>query len=316
MFTTLVSLFLSVFGALRAAPLYYSRILTIGSTIWASLGDGTATIGTLPGVITSTPVFRLPPSHVVPTLPAGTSTQYLGASLALLLAVSTTTLVLSGIIWRLRALSLAPSNDDMHAGDPEKIRHTIIDFSGVTYNGNMITSDVDLAGLFAGSTGPSTPFQHETPAAPSCAASHEDLEHPTLAESSKTVSPPVAPTSVLPPSASVNPTTVPVKLAPAIEEHEDGEWDTWTNHRRRRPPRVQAPPSARAWRSRSLSVFATSRTSHRPISGRLAASPAPTSLAPSPRRSSIAAPFSTQTTARSVASQNRFSALEVFEVEE
>lgn len=171
MFTTLVSLFLSVFGALRAAPLYYSRILTIGSTIWASLGDGTATIGTLPGVITSTPVFRLPPSHVVPTLPARTSTQYLGASLALLLAVSTTTLVLSGIIWRLRALSLAPGHDDMHAGNPEKIRHTIIDFSGVTYNGNMITSDVDLAGLFAGSTDPSTPFQHETPAAPSERAS-------------------------------------------------------------------------------------------------------------------------------------------------
>ncbi|EIW64373.1 uncharacterized protein TRAVEDRAFT_41788 [Trametes versicolor FP-101664 SS1] len=319
MFTTLVSLFLSVFGALRAAPLYYSRILTIGNTIWASLGDRTATIGTLPGITTSTPVFRLPPSHVVPTLPAGTSTQYFGASLALLLAVFTTTLVFSGIIWRLRALSLAPGDDDtpfMHAGGPEKIRHTVIDFSGATYHGTMITSDVELAGLFAGSADANTPFQHETPTAPSsCAASREDLEYLTLAESSETVSPPVAPTSVLPPPTTVNPTTVPVELAPAIEEH-DGEWDTWTNHRRRRPPRVQAPPSARASRSRSLSVFATSRTSHRPISGRLAASPAPTSLAPSPRRSSIAAPSSTQTTARSVASQNRFSALEVFEVEE
>lgn len=333
MFTTLISIFLSVFGALRAAPLYYSRILTLGNTVWAGLGDRTSTIDTLPGIIPSTPIFRLPPSPVVPTLPAGTLPQCLGPSLVLLLAALTTTCVFSSVIWRLRAFSLALGDSDahfMHAGDPEK--HTIIDFSGVTYHGTMTASDVDLAaGFFAGSTdtlsthldpslpvidashGCSTPtIPHETPAAPSCAA-----EHPTLTESSKTTSgsPPVAPTSVLPPPTAVNPTTVPVEPAPAIEEHDDDGWDTWTNHRRRRPPRLQAPPSARAWRVRSLSVYATSRTSHRPISGRLAASTAPTSVAPSPRRSSVAAPRPTQTTARSVASQNRFSALEVFEVE-
>ncbi|EIW61344.1 uncharacterized protein TRAVEDRAFT_44161 [Trametes versicolor FP-101664 SS1] len=238
MFTTLISIFLSVFGALRAAPLYYSRILTLGNTVWAGLGDRTATIDTLPGIIPSTPVFRLPPSPVVPTLPAGTLPQCLGPSLVLLLAVLTTTFVFSGVIWRLRAFSLALGDHDthfMHAGDLEK--HTIIDFSGVTYNGRMTTSDVDLAGFFAGSAdtlsthldpslpvtdaprGCATPtIPHETPAAPSCAA-----ERPTLTESSKTTSgsPSVTPTSVLPPPTAVNPTTVPVEPATAIEEHHD-----------------------------------------------------------------------------------------------
>ncbi|OJT03715.1 hypothetical protein TRAPUB_1928 [Trametes pubescens] len=326
MLTTLVSIFLSIFGALRAAPLYYSRILTLGSTLLASLGDGTVlpTIDSLSATNARTPVrvLRLPPSLVRLTLPGSPPSHLVGPLLALLAAIVTITVVLSGFIWHLRTLALAltGSCDDtsINAGDPEKILYTIIDFSGVTYNGNVLTSDVELAGLFAGTTvlDPSLPFdahisstpifKFEAPAAsPQCTVGREDHENVTLASSESTSSllpptPPPTPVST-PSSTTIDLVAALVELTSAIEEDEEDTWDTWTNRRRRRPP-TRAPPSdPRAWRSRSLSVFATPRTS-RPLF-----SPAKQPLRPLPTR--------TRTT-RSVASYNKFSVLEMLDAEE
>lgn len=119
MLTTLVSIFLTIFGALRAAPLYYSRILTLGNTFFAATSIDHLRLS---GITTGTPVLRLSPSPVHHTLPAGapTPSDFLGPSLALLAAILTITLVLSGVICHLRALALARGNDltSMHAGDP------------------------------------------------------------------------------------------------------------------------------------------------------------------------------------------------------
>ncbi len=326
MLTTLVSILLSIFGALRAAPLYYSRILTLGNTLLASLGDGTVlpTIDSLSATNARTPVrvLRLPPSLVRLTLPGAPPSHLVGPLLALLAAVITITVVLSGFIWHLRTVALVLNSADtsINAGDPEKILYTIIDFSGVTYNGNVLTSDIELAGLFGGSTVldpslpfdthiPSTPiFKFEAPAAsPQCTVGREDHENVTLASSESTSSllpptPPPTPVST-PSSTTIDLVAALVELTSAIEEDLDEEdtWDTWTNRRRRRPP-TRAPPSdPRAWRSRSLSVFATSRTS-RPLF-----SPVQRPLRPLPTRTR---------TNRSVASYNKFSVLEMLDAEE
>lgn len=343
MFTALISLFISIFGALRAAPIYYARILTLGSTFnsYATLDDSTTTIRVIDG-FSSTPVPRLPPSPVFHTLPTGVSSNSLAHSLAFLAAVFVITTFCYGIIWHLRTSTLALGNDDtnMQAGDPGKMHHLVIDLSGVTYNGLMLASDVEFqAGLLAALTSmplESSPpvdshaastqtSEHNTLDAPSCVVNREDSKNAAPASSKATSTP----TSVPPKFEAIDQcVTVPAEPTPADEEDKDDAWDTWTNRRHRRPPR-QAPPSASILtpsRTRSSSI-STSRTSDTLFSSASAASTAPTSAASS-RRSSIAAyspgakrsasAFNTLPvrTTRSVSSHNRFAVLEVFEVAE
>ncbi|OJT15033.1 hypothetical protein TRAPUB_8476 [Trametes pubescens] len=344
MLTTLVSIFLSIFGALRAAPLYYTRVLTLGSAFksYATLDDSTTTTIRVIDSFSSTPVLRMPPSPVLLTLPTGVSSDSLAHSLAFLAAVFVITIFFFGIIWHLRTSTLALGNDDtnMQAGDSEKMHHLVIDLSGVTYNGHMLASDVKFqAGLLADLTSmplESSPpvdlhaasmqtSEHDALDPPSCVVSREDSKNDFPASSKATS----APTYVPPKSEAIDCVTVPAEPTPADEEDDDDAWDTWTNRRHRRPPR-QAPLSASIptpSRTRSSSVNSTLRTSDTLFSSVSAASTAPTSAASS-RRSSIAAfsPGAKRSasafnslpirTTRSVTSHNRFLALEVFEVAE
>ncbi|KAL1940268.1 hypothetical protein VTO73DRAFT_9220 [Trametes versicolor] len=342
MFTALISLFISIFGALRAAPIYYARVLTLGSTFnsYATLDDSTTTIRVIDS-FSGTPVLRQPPSPVFHTLPTGVSSNSLAHSLAFLTAVFIITTFFYGIIWHLRTSTLALGNDDtnMQAGDPGKMHHLVIDLSGVTYNGLMSASDAEFqAGLLAALTSmplESSPpvdlhaastqtSEHNTLDAPSCVVNREDSKNAAPASSKATSTP----TSVPPKSEAIDCVTVPAEPTPAYEEDDDGVWDTWTNRRHRRPPRQAPPPASILTRSHTRSSsISTSRTSDTLFSSASAASTAPTSAASS-RRSSIAAfspgakhsgsafnPLPVRTT-RSVSSHNRFAVLEVFEVAE
>ncbi|KAI0351692.1 hypothetical protein OH77DRAFT_1592581 [Trametes cingulata] len=355
MFTTLISFFLAVLGALRASPLY-SHILSLGDGLrvtgrsWFSpvvslplLEKTTTSLGTQTGngtlnlVLFGSPLIHslpappillsLPPLPLLLTLPAGTRDHsLLHPELVLLLAyLSGFLIILGGLVWHLRAAfitSCRACRDCEHqVGDGAVVLTFGLANSGGTYTAS------ELVGVLDSSTAPAIPPARKPKTKKAKAASSVA---PVPATTAKVAPPPLTSQEAI---AATLRASAP--LAPLVpEEDQGGAWQTWTNNRKRRPPRRPPPPSAlRAFPSRSSSVLSTSRTSDTLFSSISSTSTAATSVASS-RRPSVAAPSAhkptpspshstvriqthdTDTPTIAIASYNKFSVLEVYEVEE
>ncbi|KAI0366132.1 hypothetical protein BV20DRAFT_982130 [Pilatotrama ljubarskyi] len=315
MFTTLITFFLTVLGALRATPLYY-HILTLGdglrvtSRSWfsgavslpllektaTSLGNptGNGILVSRPPLVLTLPAsptrLSLPPLPLLLTLPAGSSTySSLYPELVLLLAyLSGFSLVLGGLFWHLRATLCETCGDCERQSTDCAVVFTF----GSAYSGKVYESSDKLAGIPDSSE--ATPTTSSEPCegpAPSEAVIQPITQHKReTANPSKveTTSPtaPVEPVTPPPPAPQVPTATLHASapLAQLVAEDDEGPWSTWTNKRKRRPPRRPPPPSAlSALPSRSSSVLSTSRTSDTLFSAMSSTSTAPTSVASSRR---------------------------------
>ncbi|KAI0351719.1 hypothetical protein OH77DRAFT_847554 [Trametes cingulata] len=271
-------------------------------------------------------ILSLPPLPLLLTLPAGTRHHSsLHPELVLLLAyLSGFLIILGGLVWHLRAAFItscrACSDCERQIGDGA----VVLTF-GLAYSGGAYTAS-ELVGVLDSSATPAIAPIRES----RCKAKAASTATAVSATTAKVAAPP--PTSQETIAATLR---ASAPLAPLVpEEDQGGAWQTWTNHRKRRPPRRPPPPNAlRAFPSRSSSVLSTSRTSDTLFSSQSSISTAPTSIAPS-RRASIATPSPQKTTLSpshstvririrdsdtptiAIASYNKFSVLEVYEVEE
>ncbi|KAI0360228.1 hypothetical protein OH77DRAFT_1586827 [Trametes cingulata] len=356
MFTTLITFFLTVLGALRASPLY-SHILSLGDGLrvtdrsWFSpvvslpLLEKTATsLGTQTGNGTLNLVFfgspliltlpssptllSLPSLPLLLTLPAATRIRSsLYPELVLLLAyLSGFLIVLGGLFWHLRAtlVTTCETCDDCESQIRDGV--TVLTF-GLAYSGGAYTAS-ELVGILDTSAAPALAIIREPKSKKAKTASTTTAVSATTA---KAATPP--PTSQETIAATLR---ASAPLAPLVsEEDQGGAWQTWTNNRKRRPPRRPPPPSAlRAFPSRSTSVLSASRTSDTLFSSISSTSTTPTSVALSRRPSIAKSPsphkptpspspstvrirtHDTDTPTIAIASYNKFSVLEVYEVAE
>ncbi|KAI0822537.1 hypothetical protein BC628DRAFT_1388984 [Trametes gibbosa] len=310
MFTTLITLFLSIFGALRASPLY-SGILTLGNGFTGRgsgfncasvlpLLDSEAAIiaGKLLGNGTPARIFHwplsLPSPPVLLTLSAGTlgrpdAYHDLISVLTLAALVGLTILVPIKAILSLRAWVLAAPSVDT-------IDHVaaVIYVSGSPYEGDVFSAWNDLAGVLDASMSSAMSSIYTPTAAPSSYVPTPHIPSGKKAKRPRTISraPPLQPAVIAQPAPAAPPWNMAIatEVEPSSVHADDDNtgWQTWTTQRRRRPPRHLPPPasSLSSSSSRSSSVCSTPSTSASLFSYGSLASTAPTT-APSSRRSSF-----------------------------
>ncbi|KAI0671398.1 hypothetical protein C8Q78DRAFT_1028740 [Trametes maxima] len=343
MFTALITLFLTVLGALRASPLY-AGVLTLGNGLQVKSWFICATV-LVPllydkaSILTSTSlgngfsyalplVLSLPAPPLLLTLPSGISdddhTHHLYYSLTLILLVIGS---LACTLWYLRTTYLVDPVVDNRLGltlnDPT---------FGNPYTGNTFEASSQLAGVLdhfsmvttnEASTSPSGDFAVRPP------QKHQKSKH--RSKSKVTVVPSPSPSPITPAARIEHSTALPSVDAssgptPApLNNDDDGDWKTWTNKRQRRLSKRAPPPPTRSQRrahSRSSSTLSSSYTSDSLFSTTSTASTAPTSVASS-RRSSFATSLPPKPSSPSpfiwtkprpppsIVSYNRFSVLEV-----
>ncbi|KAI0649465.1 hypothetical protein C8Q79DRAFT_514528 [Trametes meyenii] len=339
MFTTLITLFLTVLGALRASPLYAS-VLTLGNglqvkswficAILVPLLDDKASVltGTSPGngFSYSLPlVLSLPAPPLLLTLPSGPSDDdcrnYLYHLLILVLLVASG---LFCVIWHLRTAYL----DDFAVGDQLSPILEGLTF-GNPYTGDTFEASSELAGVLEPSSTNSTVSASTTSNEVASAVRSNKPRKSKRKKSKVAVVPLSSPSPTFPvacnePSTythSVDTNSDPVPTP--LNDDDDGDWKTWTNKQQRRSSKRAPPPTARSQQcahSRSSSTLSSSYTSDSLFSTTSTASTSPTSVASS-RRSSFATslppkPSSSFTRTKprppaSIVCYNKFSVLEV-----
>ncbi|KAI0671403.1 hypothetical protein C8Q78DRAFT_1028759 [Trametes maxima] len=343
MLTTLVTLFLTVFGALRAFPLH-AGVLTLGNGLqvksWAICAILVPLLDDKTSVLTGTSigsgfsytlplVLSLPAPPLLLTLPSGISDDYHTHHLYYLL--THILLVIGSLactLWYLRTAYLVDPTVD------NQLSLTLNDLTfGNPYTGNTFEASTQLAGVLEHS---STVTTNEASTSPSGDSAVRPPQKPQRSKSKSkkskvTVVPSPSPSPITPatraePSTSLHSVDASSDSTPfPLNNNDDGDWKTWTNKRQRRPSKRAPPPPTRPQRrahSRSSSTLSSSYTSDSLFSTTSTASTAPTSVASS-RRSSFATslppkplPSSSFTwtkprTPPSIVSHNKFSVLEV-----
>ncbi|KAI0760941.1 hypothetical protein BD413DRAFT_251265 [Trametes elegans] len=323
MFTTIIALFLTVFGALRATPLY-SGILTLGNGLdlgsWFHgavvvplLSDNTtaastgvlASNGTRALVLRIPRVLCLPPPPLVLTLPPGHSDRALaflthtGLSttgnarhldcLADALVVISIIFVYTACLWLVRVHRTAKTTNC-----DECVEDFPILVLGKTYDGDVYEPAEQLVGVPTSCTLENSATVVTTTATnpePTVASKHITI--PTRITTSNTTTQ----EHITTPSIATNENISTVKnitnptpdIAASWEDDdnsEEVEWKIWTNKRRRRTRRPRGLEEDLS-SSRSPSIASSSYMSNSLFSASSSTSTTATSLASS-RRSSFA----------------------------
>ncbi|KAI0671394.1 hypothetical protein C8Q78DRAFT_1153135 [Trametes maxima] len=346
MLTGLITLFLTVIGALRASPLYAGVVLTLGNGLQVKswficavlvplLDDKASTLtGTSfgNGFSYSLPlVLSLPAPPLILTLPSGISDDYHTHHLYYLLILIL--LVIGNLactLWYLRTTYLVdPAVDN-------QLSLTLNDLTfGNPYTGNTFEASTQLAGVLEHSSTVATSAASTAPSSDSavCPPQKPQKSKSKSKKSKITVVPSPSPSPIIP-AARTEPSTslhsvdasrdsTPFPLNNLTDD--DSDWKTWTNKRQRRSSKRAPPPPTRSQRrahSRSSSTLSSSYTSDSLFSTTSSASTAPTSVASS-RRSSFATSLTPKPSPSSsfiwtkprpppnIVSYNKFSVLEV-----